>query len=409
MTARSVPPLCILGGQIAALALARRVGRLGAGVMIADTDPGAIAFASRFCRHRVALRSAEPETWLEPLLAAGRTWAGAGGPVLLATSDEWLAWMSRWREQLSAVFCLRLPPAELLQVLMDKRRMTALAAAHGVAVPRHVTITGAAELVAAARQMGFPCLLKSAVSHPAGRAAEAGKIRVRDAAELTDAYRRLAALDPRLSVQEYLPGGCERVALYNAYFAPPAGTPLAVFTGRKLQQYPVAYGTACLSECRPMPGLAPPLTAFFQAIGYTGPVDVGSKWDARDGQFKLLDINPRLGQNYAGFVAAEGQDAGDDLGWLAYADAAGLLPQERYGRCVGPGRPGRWVIEDDFLRAWRRRGSLAADGAGRPAALGAGLRARRFAFWSWRDPAPWLHRMARAWRQRRPRGTARVR
>lgn len=384
MKGRPLPPLFLLGGQIAALALARRVGRRGVPVTIADRDDAAaIAWASRYCHMPLRLPAAAPGQWLSRLLGAARQF---GQPsVLLATSDEWLQWASRQRGELAAGFRLRLAPAGLLTGLLDKRRMPELAAAHGVGVPRQMVIHQAADLAVAARRIGFPCLLKSADSHPGGHAADAGKLCVDSPAALAAAYVRLAAWDPRVLVQEYLPGGCERVALYNAYFGE-GGVPLAALTGRKLQQYPLDYGTACLSESAPAPGLAPPLTQFFSAIGYAGPVDVGLKYDARSRQHKILDINPRLGQNYANFRTI----AGEDVGWLAYADAAGLLPPERYLRCLGAGRPARWAIEDDFLRAWRL-----ARAAGRPGpSLWAAFTIRRCAFWSWRDPAPLLHRLA---------------
>lgn len=387
--ARPLPPVCILGGQIAALALARRVGP-AAPVAIADRDDApAIAWASRYCHMPVRLPAAAPGEWISRLLAAARQLAAP--PVLLATSDEWLQWTSRWRGELAGGFRLRLAPAGLLTDLLDKRRMPELAAAHGVGVPRQMVIHQAADLAEAARRIGFPCLLKSADSHPGGQAADDGKLCVHGPAALAAAYARLAALDTRVLVQEYLPGGCDRVALFNAYFAA-GGVPLAALTGRKLLQYPLDYGTACLSECAPAPGLAPPLTRLFSELGYAGPVDVGLKYDVRSQQFKILDINPRLGQNYANFRTT----AGEDVGWLAYADAAGLLPPERYRRCLGGGRRARWAIEDDLWRAWRL-----ARAAGRPGpSLWTALAIRQFAFWSWRDPGPLLRRLAGPVRRR---------
>lgn len=398
------PPLFLLGGQIAALALARRVARCGAPVAIADRVPDSAAWGSRYCRLRLRLAVAEPQAWLDRVLAAGRAWGES--PVLLATSDEWLLWASHWREQLATVFRLRLPAADLLARLLDKRRMPALAAAYGLAAPRQAIIAGSGDLVAAAREVGFPCLLKSAASHPGGQAADAGKRRVADLRQLAEAYAALARLDDRVLLQEYLSGSCQQVALYNGYFAA-GGVPLAALTGRKRQQYPLEFGTACLSESVRVPGLAPPLTRFFQALGYAGPVDVGLKYDPRSGQYKILDINPRLGQNHAGFRTR----AGEDVGWLAYADAAGLLPAERYGYCAGPGRPVRWGIGDDYVRAWRLARAARQPGP----ALREVLTIRRCAFWSWRDPAPWLRRLSALLRRRmigrhangRPRTTAR--
>jgi len=35
-----------------------------------------------------------------------------------------------------------------------------------------------------------------------------------------------------------------------------------------------------------------------QAVAYRGPLDVGYRFDARDGKYKLLDVNPRIGSTF---------------------------------------------------------------------------------------------------------------
>ena len=45
-----------------------------------------------------------------------------------------------------------------------------------------------------------------------------------------------------------------------------------------------------------------------KALGYTGILDLGFRYDARDGQYKLLDVNPRVGSAFRLFVAENGLD-----------------------------------------------------------------------------------------------------
>ncbi len=393
--------MAVLCAQIAGLALTRRLGRAGVAVGLLDSDPQATAFGSRYCRvSACAPPKASDAEWLLRLEGLGEQLEAASGvrrPALLATSDPLLLLLSRHRERLAPRFRLLLPAAELIEALLDKRRMHRLAAAYlpastHVTVPRTLEVASESELLAAGRELGFPCLLKSAYSQPAGRlfgTAEApedpssGKLRVADIGSMRRAYARLAPLDPRLMVQEYLAGGCERVALYNAYFDH-ASRPVVVFTGRKLRQYPIEFGTACLSEACPMPGLAEPLTAFFQSVGYIGAVDVGLKFDPRTRHYKILDVNPRLGQNYRTYVTENGLD----LGWLAYSDMAGdVLP--------GGLRPRRrrWAIEDHDWRTCRRLLSSGELGLWSWLASYRGL--RETAYWNWRDPLPFLRRLYR--------------
>jgi D-aspartate ligase len=381
---RDAPPVLLLCGQIAALALARRLGQAGIRVGMLDGDPDAVGFQSRFCAVRGCAPSSLPEdAQVRRVLAIAERLGPS--PALIATSDEWLLFMSRHRRRLAPHFRFLLPPAELLEALIDKRQMRALVTQHGLATPRSVTVESAADLVAAARELRFPLLVKSAYSKPGGRGADAGKIRADNPTRLARAYARLSNYDPRLIVQEYIAGDCDRIALYNSYFDA-ASRPIAVFTGRKLRQYPIQYGTACLSECSPNPEFAAQMTAFFQAIGYMGPVDVGAKFDVRDGKYKILDINPRLGQNYRTYVA----DNGADLGWLTYWEIASGTSAFQPGPPLTCSGVRCWMIEDNDLRTVRtlhREGKLTL-----LAWLRSLLRVREFAYWNWRDPRPLLHR-----------------
>jgi D-aspartate ligase len=45
-----------------------------------------------------------------------------------------------------------------------------------------------------------------------------------------------------------------------------------------------------------------------QEIGYSGIVDIGYRYDRRDGEYKLLDVNPRVGATFRLFVDSNGMD-----------------------------------------------------------------------------------------------------
>lgn len=391
-------PAVILCAQVAALALTRRLGRAGVRVGLVDAAPQPVAAHSRYARHweRPAseLRTAaspSDELWLAAVMRA-RAAVVRGceeRPALIATSDETVFFVARHQVWLKAHFRLLLPPAALIERLLDKRQLHQLAAAHGVAVPRSLALDSAADLGPAARELGFPCLLKSAHGKLAGGSEVAGKRRVATPAELEAAYTAMARYDGQLLLQEYLAGGARLVALYNAYFNA-ASRPVAVFTGRKLRQYPLEFGTASHSCACAMPGLAAPLTAMLEALQYVGPVDIGLKWDARARVYKLLDLNPRLGQNYRTFVA-RGRDRAD-LGWLAYRELAeGALAAPPVAMAA---RRRQWKMEDHDLSACRELRRCHERRAWSAAAEWARLLLgpHEFAYWSWRDRAPAVRR-----------------
>lgn len=390
------PPALILCAQIAALALTRRLGQAGVRVGLIDAGGGraAAALRSRYVRwQEVVGAGADAGTWMQACEQGRRVWGPAARPALIATSDETLLWMSRQRAELASEFRFLLAPAGVLEALLDKRQLQELAQRHGLAVPRSIDLGGSGDLAPAARALGFPCLLKSAYGKLGSGESGPGKVRVESWEGLRAAYARLATVDARLMLQEYISGGAERVALYNAYFNA-ASEPVAVFTGRKLRQYPLEFGTASRSEACAMAGVAEPLTAFLQTLGYAGPVDIGLKWDERQGCYKLLDVNPRLGQNYRTFIG-EGRERAD-LGWLAYRELA------EGGLAAGP-QPVRqrrrvWKVASHELRSCRelwRRGELSWAQWMREW-WGFRLRPHEGAYWSWRDPMPALVRVRRA-------------
>jgi predicted ATP-grasp superfamily ATP-dependent carboligase len=116
-----------------------------------------------------------------------------------------------------------------------------------------------------------------------------------------------------------------------------------------------------------------------KAIGYQGILDIGYRFDARDGKYKVLDINPRIGQAFRLFVARNNHDVARAL----YLDLTNQ-PQPPIERREGR----RWLIEDfDLISSlhYYQEGSLT---------VGEWLRSfvgvEEQAWFSWRDPMPFL-------------------
>ncbi|MGI5484171.1 ATP-grasp domain-containing protein [Streptomyces lavendofoliae] len=101
-------------------------------------------------------------------------------------------------------------PVETAEAVRDKTLMRAVLAKGGLRVPRYAEVAGADDLDAAARAVGFPCVLK-----PAAGSGSIQVSRVEDRAGLESAYRVLAdhadfvfdqPEDGRALVEQYLVG-----------------------------------------------------------------------------------------------------------------------------------------------------------------------------------------------------------
>jgi len=150
-----------------------------------------------------------------------------------------------------------------------------------------------------------------------------------------------------LMLQEYIPGGDEMTWTFNGYFDR-SGACNVAFTGRKLRNYPAYFGQASLGVCVHNDEVTETTIGFMKAIGYRGPLDLGYRYDAGDGRYKVNDINPRIGSMFRLFVGANGMDVARAL----YQD---MTAQNVTSAATQAGR--KWVVEDcdwiSALRYWR--------------------------------------------------------
>jgi predicted ATP-grasp superfamily ATP-dependent carboligase len=76
------------------------------------------------------------------------------------------------------------------------------------------------------------------------------------------------------------------------------------------------------------------------SLNYRGMVDLGCRYDERDGQYKLLDVNPRVGCTFRLFV----DHAGMDVVRACYLD---LTEQPVEAGAAEEGR--KWLVENQDL------------------------------------------------------------
>jgi predicted ATP-grasp superfamily ATP-dependent carboligase len=103
-----------------------------------------------------------------------------------------------------------------------------------------------------------------------------------------------ALLSPEnLIVQEIVPGGGEAQFSYAALCKD--GCSLASLVARRTRQFPRDFGQlSTYVETVDEPEIIEPAERLLAALRFTGLVEVEFKRDPRNGQFKVLDINPRV-------------------------------------------------------------------------------------------------------------------
>jgi predicted ATP-grasp superfamily ATP-dependent carboligase len=384
------PLAVVLGASINGLAIVRSLGRRGIPVLLIDRDPQ-LGTWTRFAR-TVALRHGEreQETLLELLAGLGQRLSQPA--VLFPTADGQCQFLADHQFELEHHYKFLQPDPDTVRAILDKPRQYEIAKRAGVPIPATFVPRTLADAEHAAREISYPAILKpywGADLRPASMRERGIKVFVvgsRD--ELIAAYQHASELDVPVMIQEIIPGDDADIYGYWAFWDE-EGRERAWLTMRKLRQNPPRFGDGSLQQTIAAPDVAALSRKLLQAFEYRGLVGVEFKRDARDGSYKLIEINPRTeGGNQLAVTA------GVDFAWIAYRHLTGAsMPEERVSFTPGV----TYVNEEADLKSFlelHRAGTLRTSDW-----LRSWFSAQAYALGAWDDPMPLLvlaGRIARA-------------
>jgi predicted ATP-grasp superfamily ATP-dependent carboligase len=315
----------VIGGNLNGLSIARSLGRHGIPVWVTTPPNINLASCSRYTLRTLPWPKGEYEAQAEYLSDLGELYH-LDQWVLFPTSDESAALLSKFHTVLSGRFRVSTPTWDVLRWAYDKRLTYRLAAGEKVDYPSTFYPATEADLEAVA--CAFPAILKPATHAVINRFTADKAWPVANREELLAGYRKARELVPPdlILVQELVPGGGESQFSYAALCCD--GQSIASLTARRTRQYPIDFGySSSLVETLDIPEIVAPSRRLLAAIRYTGLVEVEYKFDARDGRYKLLDINPRLWT-----WSALGGRAGVDFPYLLWQMMAGMPVPQQTGR-----------------------------------------------------------------------------
>ena len=351
----NAPVIILRSGHHGGLGIARSLGRLGVPVYCVGADRWEPTFISRYCRGRFILKleGTTDERSVAQLLEIGEKIGGRS--ILIPTTDEGAIWLAENADALRPAFRFPVQDAGMVRLLCDKGRMQELARQNGVPTAQSAVPKSKDDVVRFVETASFPVVVKATNAAKLRSRLGGTKFIVRTRAELLDLYAKAedgGICD--LLLQEFIPG---EDWMFDGYFDEHSRCLFGV-TGKKLRRFPVQTGVTSLGICLRNEVVEKTTVAFMQAIGYRGILDIGFRLDQRSGQYKVLDVNPRIGCTFRLFAAANGMDVARAL----YLDLTGhsvTRSQAADGR--------KWVVEDfDFIsafRSWRSRALTLADWA----------------------------------------------
>jgi predicted ATP-grasp superfamily ATP-dependent carboligase len=280
-----------------------------------------------------------PEALLERLVQIGARQPAK--TLLVCTDDRAAVLVAEGHEGLDDYFLRPLVPRGLPRLLASKRNLYELCVRHGVPTPNTLFPQAFSDLDDVSEQLSYPVVVKNAELFLAPAQPRLGWTTLVRARE---DLRRLAARweEPfSVLVQEYLPNESSADWVVHGY-CNAASEASVVFSGLKLQASPPFGNATALGLVRSDSGLISLATGFCRSIGYRGCFDLDWRQDLRDGTFRLVDFNPRIGAQFRLFE----NDAGVDVVRAMHLDLS--------GRPVPPGRPvegDRLVVENLQLGA----------------------------------------------------------
>lgn len=311
----------ILGGDYQGLGIVRSLGRHHIPICVVD-DEHSIARFSKYTTYAVGgVELRDERGAVAALLEIGQR-LGLRGWILYPTRDETVAALSRHREELAAFYRVSTPAWETIQWAWNKWNTYRLAESLDIPTPRRWQAGGIDEL--RRLDIRFPVAIKPAIKEHFFYATKAKAWRADDWAQLTELYSRAAKqiASEEIILQELIGGDGTRQFAYCAFFK--GKSSVADVTVRRTRQHPREFGRAStFVETVENSELRSYSERFLAAINYYGLVEMEYKFDDRDGQYKLLDVNARTwGYHSLGY------GAGIDFPYLLFADQLGLATEQ---------------------------------------------------------------------------------
>jgi predicted ATP-grasp superfamily ATP-dependent carboligase len=129
--------------------------------------------------------------------------------------------------------------------------------------------------------------------------------------EMTTAYQQAVNAGMEVMLQEHIPGDDTHGVNYNAYFWD--GKPLVEFTAEKVRLAPQGFGVPRVVISKKIEEVLEPGRKILKAMGFYGYACTEFKRDARDGKYKLMEVNGR--HNLSSLLSVK---CGINFPWLEY-------------------------------------------------------------------------------------------
>lgn len=313
------PPVVVASVYQTGLNLMRDLLRHGVRTVGIDCDPSHEGFRSFYGKsHLCPNPDTHPNEWVAFMIGLADYLGGR--PVIIPAADIFVTALGRHADKLQNHYLFSRDSISVQAALATKEQQYALAAQHGLPIPRTSYIQSRADLLRFAADARFPCLIKPRHQREWDPLPEGNKLRglklitADDAASLFAHYTLAEPYRPQAVVQEIIAGGDDAKYCYLSVYG--AGSRrLGHCVVHELRAHPILFGSGSMVEPVIDPEIAQLCDSFLRSIRYVGICEIEVKRDTRDGVVRLIEANPRYS-----VTADAAIYAGVDIGWLHYLD-----------------------------------------------------------------------------------------
>lgn len=282
------PGAIVIEGHVQGLSNTRSLGELGIPVYVVDVVH-CLAQHSKYCTKYFRCPDFKSERFIQFLIELAKN-ENICGWFLIASNDHVVENLSLHQVQLIPYYKMLVPDSSHLYNIINKKKLLTLAESCGTTIPA----TCYPENMVEAQSFRFPLLVKGNEGLSFFKATHQKAIQVDTYQELTDVcYRLKNSMNVKnVMIQELIPNNKDNKVVSFTCFAI-NGIIKSYWMGRKLREHPIKYGTATFAESVNVPAILNEAIPLVKALEYTGTCEIEFLLDPRDGNYKLIEINPR--------------------------------------------------------------------------------------------------------------------
>lgn len=309
-------PVLVFGSGLTALGVIRCFGRAGIPVYCMSIDADLIS------RSRWFKRLGQPSLTIANSIGclAFLKSLPVDKAVLMPCSDEWAVALSRLPDEACMQFACCLSHPDVLETIADKGKFAACLETHDIPRPTTMLIDSEESFAKVGLESNADYFLKP---HDSQRFfARYGKkaFRVQNRQQAIESFRQFKRDGFAVLLQEYIPGGSDQHYFIDG-FVDCNGRVKSFFARRRLRMFPPDFGNSSHMVSVSLDSVnaaVRSLTKLLEGIGFRGIFSAEFKYDHRDGEFKVIEINARPWW-FVGFA----DDCGVPVCLQAYQDALG--------------------------------------------------------------------------------------